>query len=274
MVFSYLEKILINTDYTLKNIRLFFVNLKMLKLTSKQKPILAGLFLSKFDKTGLQNLGFNSFTEAFNVIGIALNIKPASIKNYRDEFDPFFSNKRQGWHKREIRQNCKTIYDEFQNLELADFILILKEIIYKNNELDILDEQTQEEPSSFAKRLITGQAAESYFKTSYNQINVFKNYNLEDVTMTGCGFDFKLSLDNNIFLAIEVKGLAKLKGNIMLTDKEYRVAQFLQERYFLFIVRNFNESPSHIFFQNPLSYNPPLQKIEKTIKQVTWHLNI
>jgi hypothetical protein len=36
----------------------------------------------------LKELSFESFVEAFNVIGYALGSKPASIKNYRDEFDP------------------------------------------------------------------------------------------------------------------------------------------------------------------------------------------
>ncbi len=55
-------------------------------MTTRDKLILAGLYLSKFDAAGLQRLGFESFMEAFNVIGYALGGKPARIKNYRDEF--------------------------------------------------------------------------------------------------------------------------------------------------------------------------------------------
>ena len=58
------------------------------RIATREKLILAGLFLSKFDTLGLAMLGFEGFTEAFNVIGFALGGKPASIKNYRDEFDP------------------------------------------------------------------------------------------------------------------------------------------------------------------------------------------
>ena len=76
----------------------------MKKLTLREKSILAGLYLSKFDAEGLKFLGFDNFTEAFNVIGLGLGVQPASVKNYRDEFDPLFPNERQGWHKREIRK--------------------------------------------------------------------------------------------------------------------------------------------------------------------------
>ncbi len=58
--------------------------------------MLAGLYLSKFDALGLKRLGFKSFAEAFNVIGYAVGAPPASIKNYRDEFDPLFPNRRKG----------------------------------------------------------------------------------------------------------------------------------------------------------------------------------
>jgi hypothetical protein len=46
----------------------------------REQLILAGLYLSKFDKAGLDKLDFKGFTEALNVIGYALGSKPASAK--------------------------------------------------------------------------------------------------------------------------------------------------------------------------------------------------
>ena len=84
----------------------------LVSFSAREKAIISGLYLSKFDKEGLHHLGFDSFTEAFNVIGLALNVKPASIKNYRDEFDPKFPNERRGWHKRAMRPYVKDVYDK------------------------------------------------------------------------------------------------------------------------------------------------------------------
>jgi hypothetical protein len=64
------------------------------RISLREKLILAGLYLSKYDSLGLKKLGFESYQEAFNVIGYGLGSRPASIKNYRDEFDPLFPNKR------------------------------------------------------------------------------------------------------------------------------------------------------------------------------------
>ena len=61
--------------------------------------MLAGMFLSKFDKEGLRLLGFKTLREAYNVISAALGVPFRSIRNYRDEFDPVLSDSRKGWDK-------------------------------------------------------------------------------------------------------------------------------------------------------------------------------
>ena len=246
----------------------------MKKLTLREKSILAGLYLSKFDTEGLKFLGFDNFTEAFNVIGLALDIKPASVKNYRDEFDPLFPNERQGWHKREIRPYCKDIFNAFKDLDIANFSNLLKEIIYENHELDVLMEQIakkEDKESSFAKRLITGQAAEQYFKDNFLSVDIFKGYNLEDTTKIGCGFDFKLiAEEKERYFGVEVKGLNESSGNIALTNKEHAVADFLKNRYFIFVVKNFKEKPFHQIFQDPIK-NLSFNRIENKVVQISWN---
>lgn len=250
----------------------------MKKLSLREKSILAGLYLSKFDFEGLSYLGFDNFTEAFNVIGLALGVQPASVKNYRDEFDPLFPNERKGWHKRDIRKYCKDIYDTFHALNLSDFSILLKDIIYKDHDLDILAEEIAknegDEESSFAKRLITGQAAEQYFRDNFFSVDMFKGYNIEDTTKAGCGFDFKLVPEQkDYYFGIEVKGLNEIKGNIALTNKEHAVANFLKDRYFIFVVKNFKEKPFHDVYQDPI-VNMNFKRTENIITQVNWNASV
>ncbi len=245
----------------------------MKKLSLREKQILAGLYLSKFDAIGLHQLGFRSFVEAFNVFGVSLGTKPASIKNYRDEFDPLFQNERKGWHKRPMRLYCKAVYDEFSGLDLGEFSTLLKQLIYKQHDLDILMEELEQDESekknSFAQRLITGQAAEQYFVSKYKEINLFSELEIEDTTRLGCGFDFKLTSQDG-FYGVEVKGMNEAKGNITLTNKEHSVASLLGDRYFLFVVKNFKEDPFHDLYQNPLNGRLPFNRIEQKIIQVSW----
>jgi len=250
----------------------------MKKLTPREKSILAGLYLSKFDFEGLKYLGFDNFTEAFNVIGLAMGVQPMSVKNYRDEFDPLFPNDRKGWHKREIRKYCKDIFDTFKSLNLIDFSNLLKDIIYKDHDMDVLMEEIAksegEKESSFAKRLITGQAAEQYFRDNFLSVDLFKKYRIEDTTKAGCGFDFKLvPEEKERYFGIEVKGLNEIKGNIALTNKEHAVANFLKDRYFIFVVKNFKEKPFHSVYQDPI-VNMSFKRIENVITQINWNTSV
>jgi hypothetical protein len=99
------------------------------RMAAREKLILAGLFFSKYDLAGLRKLGFESFLEAFNVIGYALGAKPASIKNYRDEFDPLFPNRRKGWHKRDTRDYCLKVFDQYKDLDLEAFSGLVRSFV-------------------------------------------------------------------------------------------------------------------------------------------------
>jgi hypothetical protein len=113
----------------------------MYKLSLIDKAVISGLYLSKFDRKGLSYLNTNSFGSIFNALGLRLKFQPASIKNYRDEFDSLFPNKRNG-RKREIRHYAKKIYDKFNNLDKISFTNIIRNILDRNSKLpqcDIFD---------------------------------------------------------------------------------------------------------------------------------------
>jgi hypothetical protein len=248
-------------------------------MTLREKLVLAGLYLSKFDSLGLSALGFDGFVEAFNVIGFALGSRPASIKNYRDEFDPLFPNPRKGWHKRPTRAYCMKVLQEYEGLDFQAFTRLVKSFFDLDENLSsadaspVLSEETQ---SAFAQRLITGLAAERYFEAIHSEIPEFKGYRAENTTRYGCGYDFRLQAQSHQadFLAVEVKGLRERVGSLMLTPKEYGVASALKHRFFLFVVRNFRESPEHTIYQDPLSGSLDFRRVERTVVQVSWLVNV
>src|ERR1039458_9412203 len=180
-------------------------------ISTREKLILTGLYLSKYDALGLKKLGFDSFVEAFNVIGYALGSKPASIKNYRDEFDPLFPNQRQGWHKRATRDYCLAVFEKYKSLDFDSFTGLVGSFFGYDKNIDTEVEMAGPEDdgkSSFAQRLITGLAAEHYFESVQAELPEFKGYLMENTTRFGCGYDFRLRTtpDDKEFLAIEVKG--------------------------------------------------------------------
>ena len=239
--------------------------------SNRDKAILIGLYLSRFDNKGLDELGFEGFNQAFNTLGYSIGVKPASIKNYRDEFDPYFPNVRQGWHKRQSRDYCKQYLDTFSMLSFNDFTDLIKRFIIPNYEIEQFVQRVhkKDHTESVAKRLITGKAAEEYFKIKHTAINQFKDYELKDTTNLACGFDFKLSLNTN-FYCVEVKGLNLKTGSIMMTEKEFYVAKELKNQYCLFVVTNFAETPEHQIFFDPLNSRLSFKKTERIVTQTNY----
>ena len=246
-------------------------------ISQRDKAILMGLFISKFDRKALESFGFTTLKEAYNVFGYSVKIPPTSIKLYQQEFDPYFPNGRKGWHKRELREYCREIMDNVSKLSFEEFHRLINSFVL-DEYVDLKDfkstrPQTKER-KFLASRQLTGKAAEEYFVMKYQSINQFENYLLTDTTNMGCGFDYKLSsgIDNYY---IEVKGINEKQGSILMTEKEYNMAEDLQERYCLFIVSNFKEKPFHQMFFNPVcGGNLLFQRQERQVKQISYYTNI
>jgi hypothetical protein len=244
------------------------------RIGNREKLILTGMFLSKFGSLGLKRLGFQTYAEAYNVVGYALGSRPTSIKNYRDEFDPVFPNSRKGWHKREIREYCRKVLDEYGNLEFESFVGLIKSFTgFDENALSAyqISDGGDERSSGFAKRLITGLAAERYFEAVHATLPEFRGFSVENTTQLGCGYDFKLSQkEESDFLAIEVKGIREQSGSVSLTPREYEVATELRDRFYLFVVKNFQRVPYHEIFLNPTAGKLQFTRVERVVIQVSW----
>jgi len=237
--------------------------------TKYEKSVLIGMFLSKFDKEGLHSLGFKGFIEAYNVLGYALDVKPFTLRGYRDEFDTIYPNPRKGWNMREVRKNRKELVDLHEHLSLEEFVELINSFLTDKNQ-DLLLPEKAPKGEAFSKRLITGKSAENYFENNFHLEGIFAEMKLENTTMLGCGYDFKLTSPETFF-AVEVKGLSGKNGNISLTKREHEVAELLKEAYILFIVKNFQEKPFHAVIPNPaFSDQIKFSKVEKRVIQYSF----
>jgi hypothetical protein len=244
-------------------------------LTKTDKTTLAGLYIAKFDKNALTALGFTGMWQAFNVIGYSLGSSPASIKNYRDEFDRLFpDNPRKGW-QRPLKTRSSKLFVDFQHLDFPAFTDLIKSFLIPHYEEEkaISEVIKPDVGESVAKRLITGKAAEEFFKITYSTISEFKNYELKDTTYFACGFDFKLSFALD-FYCVEVKGLNSNSGNIVMTEKEYSVANVLRSNYCLFIAKNFSEKPNYHYIFDPVNSGLKFKRDERTVVQISYSTSV
>ena len=245
------------------------------------KALIAGFYLSKFDKVAYEKLNFGNSTTTHSKIAEILRVNPNSIKNMRDEYDPYHANNRAGWYQRPLRPSRQKVFDAFTDLtELALREIVLDLLNQKHDEsvLPIIEHVSRSNDNEagsvneiiYSSRGITGEKAEKYFQNNW-QLHYPEFFNIENKTKDGCGYDFKLIDDNNLEKYIEVKGMKGATGGILLTSKEWEVAIEKTNNFDLFIVSDINERQSVKIITNPAQNLIPKKQVQ-TVIQVNWTL--
>jgi len=236
-------------------------------------------YLSRFDKTGLQCLGFKNDKDAFHRTAESLGIPSNYIKFRRDEFDVVHPH-RKGWHKRPMTPSIINTINALQDLDEPTLRGIVKDILSNSLDSDVSDDLDQivlifpdekKKKRSYSPRNITGRKAEEifveWFKKGQHEFPIDKA--LVDMRDYGCGFDFQLVLSENKILAFEVKGVTREEGGLLITNKEWETASHMMDSYFLILVSNVNEEPSINIISNPIECLSPKRSIQ-TVIQVSW----
>lgn len=235
--------------------------------------IFISYYLSRFNEEAIRNLGYQTWKHAFEDLSEKLKINKHTIKNWRDEFDPFHGH-RAGWHQRSPRKLITHILSQFEQLEEFDVRQIVLEII-KGNPIDIpiIDNSDEKETSNpiFILRGPTGRKAEMYFVEYHRLNNLPHAGKLIDTRDLGCGYDFEIiSGDTRYF--VEVKGLANNQGGILLTNKEWGKAEKEKDNYIICLISNLDETPVITFIKDPYAKLNPKKNIIQTI-QIQWSVS-
>ena len=245
-----------------------------------KKMMLAGLFLSKFDKVGYEALGYKTWTEAFEGLAAVVGGPATSIKNYRDEFDPVFNTPRQGWRNRAMHPTRKIFLDEFGKLGIDEFLGLVQTQFATDADIDLAINKVsvaaglRDTTKSFAKRMMTGRGAENYFEMHYTDVDRFSPCEVKRTTDLGCGFDFKLTPPHEDFLGVEVKGVREKQGQIHLTEKEHKMALSLKKRFYLYVVTNFASAPIPQVIEDPLHSGITFELKTSNVETKVWTANI
>lgn len=102
--------------------------------------LLFAYYLSRLNKEGLEKMNYRSFKQAFDDLARLVDQKASTIKNMRDEFDPYFDNGRAGWYQRDMSPSRKYVFDMYAKItddKLTKLVLGVREYYYslikKNN---------------------------------------------------------------------------------------------------------------------------------------------
>lgn len=107
-----------------------FVSARVQSTKDKTRDSLTvALYLSRANEKALRKLGYKTYSEAFKELAIILDQKPATIKNMRDEFDPYFNNGRVGWYQRELKGSRKEIFEKYKDVSNRDLSAIVIQML-------------------------------------------------------------------------------------------------------------------------------------------------
>lgn len=237
-------------------------------------------YLSRFNNKAYKNLGFGNQLESHKKIGELLSIKPNTIQNWRDEFDPLFGH-RVGWNKRPMNPSRIKVAQALENLDEEQIYGIVNDILngrineepYEKEQLiSVISCATKGNfPHKFILRAPTGKAAEEVFQRFYIENKIPIEGILIDCRDLGVGYDFLIEKGPNKYY-VEVKGISDSTGGILLTDKEWNVAQREGDSYYLAIISNIKVKPIIKFIQNPAIKLNPKKNIYTSI-QISWSLS-
>lgn len=219
---------------------------------------LIGYGLSKFNDDFINEFGFKTKTAFYNYcvdLGIAETV--GTVKNRMDLFDHFFpENSRRGWWQKGNAYIHRKIFIDslFGNENAKGFANIVK--LYLKDTMRLKDLSIKVNnvapivKSRFKQLQETGLKAEMYFLENYNSIELFENGVIEDARSYGDGYDFQVDVNQSCFLA-EIKGIRKRKGDLRLTQNEYKKAKEYKDDYILTVVLNLDDIPFFKTIENP-----------------------
>ena len=248
--------------------------------------LIVALYLSKFDVVAYQALGYNNWTQALEIIGQQLGVKPNTVKQMREQFDPLYPNPRVGWYQRPMLRSRIETMQQFGELSLTSYTKLVQTILQGAHLPDQLEpilermktplpsaadsvaEQKKIETEYVNSRGKTGRLAEKYFiELFYANALPFQG-ELIDRRDDGCGYDFLI--EGPTLQAVEVKGLAPLKGNLLFTNREWETSQKLPN-YSVFLA--FNLADKKEAWQQKIIASSDLVgavKVEQTVVQTSW----
>jgi hypothetical protein len=217
------------------------------------EALIIGYAMSRLDVEYFRYRNVRSWREAYAEAAHALAVRVTSIRNLRDEFDPFHNNKRRGWRNRPIKPSRQRVLEDLKDLSNDALMALIARIILRD------DEATAEAVDSLAavprtahnvaERLLTGRRAEEYFLAHSETLTGIKQTEIVDHRQSACGFDF--GMNNRPELGIEVKGLKPIKGEILFTDREWSEARSRRENYWLVIIGNLDSAPRGKVLRDP-----------------------
>ena len=155
----------------------------MLTDLNKKLSVIA-YYLSKFDKDAVHQLGYDTFSGAFEDISMKFGKPDSYMKLRRDEFDVLTGSARKGWHKRSPAPGVVLMHNELKNYTFEELTGIVEDLMNDDSvpitvtepalkQREILTQFTEEEIEQILNQ--NDSAAKVVKKTGSYNARIFDN---------------------------------------------------------------------------------------------------
>jgi hypothetical protein len=217
------------------------------------EAIIVGYAMSRLDSQFLAAQRVTSWRIALERASRVLHVPASSLKNLRDEFDPFHSNPRKGWRNRPLRPSRQRVLSDLCDVSDDALLECVNRILSgdKSSADEIVEsiQQVSRPAYNVAERLLTGRLAEEFFLARCQDIVGIARRRIVDHRFSAIGFDF--GVRGRPEHAIEVKGIKRMKGALQFTDCEWGEAKARQKDYWLVVVGNLEGIPQAKVWRDP-----------------------
>ena len=152
--------------------------------------LIVAYYLSKFDRTAYENLKFGNLRETHKIISEIIGANRNTLKNMRDQFDPYHENPRQGWYQRQLSSSRRNIVDKYSSYTEAEMLDVVLNILNPSSKTHIIfNDIEQEEISDDDKIYIEGETVERKvlsYKRNKKSIEACKKR--DNYTCQSCSF--------------------------------------------------------------------------------------
>lgn len=123
--------------------------------------LIVAYYLSKFDRVAYENLNFGNLKETHKMVSEIIAVNRNTLKNMRDQFDPYHKNPRQGWHQRKLSISRRSVVSKYSSYTEPQMLDVVLDILNPSSQKQrIFTDVEQEEISEDDKNYIEGETVE------------------------------------------------------------------------------------------------------------------
>ncbi|WMI82451.1 AAA family ATPase [Anaerotignum sp. MB30-C6] len=137
--------------------------------------LIIGYYFSRFNAEAFEAIGYETQKDAFEAISKILKVNSNSIRNMRDEFDPYFDNGRVGFKQKKLSPSRQSVLNKFASFTFEEMTTLVQKFLESKNTVEsenLLIELSIEEDGILRNLNELAQESRQKYKEEFNATDI------------------------------------------------------------------------------------------------------